>query len=655
MGRKSRDRPVNRLFKAAVVLAALLALSGCKVEVDHFFEADGSSVFQMGIGEEIDPEEGESIDCDDTEAAEGFEIAYADLSQRGSETWCTVGVALDSPLGLAAVYATFNEDGEFVRVNCLSVEDGHLVYDIELLVDNEGVEEGDGLLWRVTAPGEILNTNADSVSGSTATWDLVRRSDWVSLEVNTEGTDCPTAGFSLDLVADSATMGTAYITAEKPATGEADGAALVAALTGAGWQVAESGDVIEASRVWEDAAALQAIAGAIPPLEGSDLTVAQNDAGGSDFEAHLDLSFYEAFWQGINPEIGDPPFRFSWTPSTGNTESSGDWTDADAHTFSWTVDDAGRIFNMSTTATAAEPGDTAGGAGDGSDGDGDEESTAGDAGDDAGGEAGDEEAGGGDASGDDGGLDPLVLVGGVAVVGGAGALEVRRRKRKGPRPDGEQADPPEEEEEREPSTVSLELTYPAGHSPFVFQFGWVFGARCLVDGPSGQRDLSDRVRWSGSDGAEFHPPVGRISHPSFKRGGREMLRGEKAHGTITLAVDVDGEMTEKTFTVGIVSIHGFARVSDLAKCPADAHGCPACPHPTVGPIATGSPTVTVDGLPAARVGDTGVHAACCGPNMYTIASGDPSVLIDGRPAAMVGSRTDHCGGTGSIETSYGGG
>ena len=260
----------------------------------------------------------------------------------------------------------------------------------------------------------------------------------------------------------------------------------------------------------------------------------------------------------------------------------------------------------------------------------------------------------GEGSDDDGGLDPLVLVGGIGVVGSVGALELRRRRRKGSQPDGEQARPAEEEEEREPSTVSLELTYPAGHSPFVFQFGWVFGARCVVDGPSGQRDLSDQVRWSGSDGAEFHPPVGRISHPSFKRRGTEMVRGNKAHGTITLAVDVDGEMSEKTFTVAIISNHGFAAVGHLARCLSDSHGCPACSHHTIGPITTGSQTVTIGGLPAARVGDIGTHAVCCGANSFTIAGGDPSVLIDGRPAAMVGSRTDHCGGIGSIENAYAG-
>jgi uncharacterized Zn-binding protein involved in type VI secretion len=105
----------------------------------------------------------------------------------------------------------------------------------------------------------------------------------------------------------------------------------------------------------------------------------------------------------------------------------------------------------------------------------------------------------------------------------------------------------------------------------------------------------------------------------------------------------------KSFMVEAVSPAGYAHVGSLAQCPADAHGCPACPHPVVGPIQTGSHTIFINGQPAARVGDTGVHTACCGPNTFTIATGDSTVLIGGRPAAKIGeSITHHCGGTGTI-------
>ncbi|MBI4711341.1 MAG: PAAR domain-containing protein [Candidatus Omnitrophica bacterium] len=77
----------------------------------------------------------------------------------------------------------------------------------------------------------------------------------------------------------------------------------------------------------------------------------------------------------------------------------------------------------------------------------------------------------------------------------------------------------------------------------------------------------------------------------------------------------------------------------------------ACPHPVIGPVQTGSLLVSIDGKPAARVGDTGVHMSCCGPNTFTIITGDPEVLIDGRPAAKtdpVQGQTKHCGGVGSL-------
>ncbi|MCP3973681.1 MAG: hypothetical protein GY720_04230 [bacterium] len=100
--------------------------------------------------------------------------------------------------------------------------------------------------------------------------------------------------------------------------------------------------------------------------------------------------------------------------------------------------------------------------------------------------------------------------------------------------------------------------------------------------------------------------------------------------------------------MSVVRTVGYARVSDISRVPADAHGCPACPHNCLGPIMTGSTTVIIDGLPAARVGDQGIHAACCDGNMYWIVEGDPNVLIDGKPAARRGDKAKHCGGNGKI-------
>lgn len=185
--------------------------------------------------------------------------------------------------------------------------------------------------------------------------------------------------------------------------------------------------------------------------------------------------------------------------------------------------------------------------------------------------------------------------------------------------------------------VTLRLTHPAGPSPSIFDEGWVFGVRCIAQTETGPMDLSDQVQWGGT--ATYASPVGRIGRPVFEVPGPN---------TIELSVDVDGERHEKVIPVNVVTSGDFVGVGDNTAIAHDAHGCPACPHPVVGEIHTGSPTVTVRGRPASRVGDTGIHSACCGPNTMTITGGDPRVLIDGRPAARRGSSVDHCGGTGVI-------
>ncbi len=91
-----------------------------------------------------------------------------------------------------------------------------------------------------------------------------------------------------------------------------------------------------------------------------------------------------------------------------------------------------------------------------------------------------------------------------------------------------------------------------------------------------------------------------------------------------------------------------ARVSDMSSVNADAHGCPACPHPCIGPAIEGSPDVMVNNLPAVRVGDHGVHAACCGPNMWTAAEGSSTVMINNKAAHRQNDSDTHCGGDGQM-------
>lgn len=190
--------------------------------------------------------------------------------------------------------------------------------------------------------------------------------------------------------------------------------------------------------------------------------------------------------------------------------------------------------------------------------------------------------------------------------------------------------------ERKPPDVVLELTYPAGKSPKVFTAGWLFGAKCVVEG----KDLSSKVAWSGT--GTFKPSAGSTSRPSFSRAGANR---------IVLTVDANGQKVSRSFSVTAVSPENYAAVGDGAVCQADAHGCPACPHLVAGPILQGSPHVLVRGKPAARVGDPGTHGGqgcCCGPNTYKIVGGDPDVLIDGKPAARFGDETQHCGGMGKV-------
>lgn len=90
------------------------------------------------------------------------------------------------------------------------------------------------------------------------------------------------------------------------------------------------------------------------------------------------------------------------------------------------------------------------------------------------------------------------------------------------------------------------------------------------------------------------------------------------------------------------------RLGDKSFAPADGHGCPACPHPVIGPAVQGSPNVLVNYRPAVRVGDMGIHAACCGSNTWTAVKGSGTVLINNKPAHRMGDKDQHCGGSGNL-------
>lgn len=91
-----------------------------------------------------------------------------------------------------------------------------------------------------------------------------------------------------------------------------------------------------------------------------------------------------------------------------------------------------------------------------------------------------------------------------------------------------------------------------------------------------------------------------------------------------------------------------SRLGDQSHAPADSHGCKSCSHPVTGPAVTGSSDVIINGKPALRLGDTGVHKTCCGANQWKTVAGSATVFINGKPAVRLGDATQHCGGAGTV-------
>jgi uncharacterized Zn-binding protein involved in type VI secretion len=79
-----------------------------------------------------------------------------------------------------------------------------------------------------------------------------------------------------------------------------------------------------------------------------------------------------------------------------------------------------------------------------------------------------------------------------------------------------------------------------------------------------------------------------------------------------------------------------ARLTDMHVCPMVTGVVPHVGGPIMGP---GCPTVLIQGLPAARVGDM---ATCVGPP-DPIVKGSAGVLIGGQPAARMLDTCSHGG------------
>ncbi|MGD9368088.1 MAG: PAAR domain-containing protein [Desulfobacteraceae bacterium] len=90
---------------------------------------------------------------------------------------------------------------------------------------------------------------------------------------------------------------------------------------------------------------------------------------------------------------------------------------------------------------------------------------------------------------------------------------------------------------------------------------------------------------------------------------------------------------------------GGARIGDKARA-IDAHGCKVCSHIVIGPAVQGSSDVIINGKPAVRQGDGGIHGICCGTNTWHAGGGSTTVFINGKPAYRLKDTSVHCGGRG---------
>ena len=65
------------------------------------------------------------------------------------------------------------------------------------------------------------------------------------------------------------------------------------------------------------------------------------------------------------------------------------------------------------------------------------------------------------------------------------------------------------------------------------------------------------------------------------------------------------------------------------------------PHPAIGPAISGSPDVLINGRPALRIDDIGVHAACCDDLLRRFASREVVMSITGHSTPAMHSHYSH--------------
>ena len=86
------------LIGPALILAVVF-LAGCEVEIDSFFNEDGSSTFQIAAGNDPPGPDDEPVVCEGNagDVEDGYVLEYVNTEQRGNQIWCVLGVGMTSP------------------------------------------------------------------------------------------------------------------------------------------------------------------------------------------------------------------------------------------------------------------------------------------------------------------------------------------------------------------------------------------------------------------------------------------------------------------------------------------------------------------------------------------------------------------------------
>ncbi|MFN2297367.1 MAG: hypothetical protein ACK2UB_00860 [Anaerolineales bacterium] len=152
------------------------------VRITTTVESDGSGTFKLEIvlGKEFLGMVKSFSEFTDASVCDSFSEGVEDFPQMtesegdGSIT-CSAFKPFDDLEGLQAITEHTFDAGTFQR---LEIDGGHFYYDLAANVDSALTWEADmpfdmEAWWIVRVPGEVVDTNADSVSGRTLSWDLM--------------------------------------------------------------------------------------------------------------------------------------------------------------------------------------------------------------------------------------------------------------------------------------------------------------------------------------------------------------------------------------------------------------------------------------------------------------------------------------------------